>query len=183
MINVEEYLDLVSFTINKYFIVIDKFDYEEKFQVGCMGLIKATEKYDESLGYKFSSYAAQFIRNYIKDYLTTDKWRMGSKKERLNKVAKIPLSLDMPIANIDGASTLLDIIKSKETEINEFESYIEIKDILNKSLNEKEKQVVILNVLSGYPQSKVANIMGYSSTHISRIKNKALNKLKNELTV
>jgi RNA polymerase sigma factor (sigma-70 family) len=37
-------------------------------QVGCLGLVKAAEKYDPSLGYAFSTYAAHWIRSVVGRY-------------------------------------------------------------------------------------------------------------------
>lgn len=41
-------------------------EYEDLFQAGCVGLVKAAEKFDESLGYKFSTYAVPVILGEIK---------------------------------------------------------------------------------------------------------------------
>jgi len=45
--------------------LIDTADYEDAFQEGSIGLIKAIDGFDEGLGYKFSSYAYTAIRNHI----------------------------------------------------------------------------------------------------------------------
>lgn len=41
-------------------------DYEDLFQAGCVGLIKAVDGFDESLGYVFSTYAVPAILGEIK---------------------------------------------------------------------------------------------------------------------
>ena len=41
-------------------------EYEELYSGGCVGLIKAAERFDESLGYKFSTYAVPVILGEIK---------------------------------------------------------------------------------------------------------------------
>lgn len=41
-------------------------EYEDLFQCGCIGLIKAVDNFDESLGYKFSTYAVPVIMGEIK---------------------------------------------------------------------------------------------------------------------
>lgn len=41
-------------------------DYEDLFQTGCVGLIKAVDNFDESRGYKFSTYAVPVIMGEIK---------------------------------------------------------------------------------------------------------------------
>lgn len=44
-------------------------DPEDLFQVGCMGLIKAIERFDPTLGLKLSTYAVALIEGEIKRYL------------------------------------------------------------------------------------------------------------------
>ena len=41
-------------------------EYEDIFQAGCLGLIKAVDNYDESKGYMFSTYAVPVIMGEIK---------------------------------------------------------------------------------------------------------------------
>ena len=41
-------------------------EYEDLYQVGCVGLIKAADNFDESLGYSFSTYAVPVILGEIK---------------------------------------------------------------------------------------------------------------------
>lgn len=41
-------------------------DYEDLFQAGCVGLVKAAEHFDVSLGYQFSTYAVPLIIGEIK---------------------------------------------------------------------------------------------------------------------
>ena len=41
-------------------------DYEDLFQSGCIGLIKAVDNFDESLGFQFSTYAVPVIMGEIK---------------------------------------------------------------------------------------------------------------------
>ncbi len=45
---------------------------EDLFQIGCIGLIKAVKKFDESFGVQFSTYAVPMIMGEIKRYLRDD---------------------------------------------------------------------------------------------------------------
>lgn len=44
-------------------------DYDDLYQEGCLGLLKALEKYDPEKGAKFSTYAVPFILGEIRSYL------------------------------------------------------------------------------------------------------------------
>ena len=44
-------------------------NYEDLVQVGCLGLIRAIERFDVSRGYAFSSFALPYIRGEIQHYL------------------------------------------------------------------------------------------------------------------
>ena len=47
-------------------------DYEDLFQNGCVGLIKAVDNFDESKGFAFSTYAVPMIAGEIKRFLRDD---------------------------------------------------------------------------------------------------------------
>ena len=66
--------DLVENNINLVHYIVHKFGnlpkdvYEEYFQEGCYWLILASERFDESKGFKFSTFAANYIYNGIRRY-------------------------------------------------------------------------------------------------------------------
>lgn len=47
-------------------------DHEDLFQIGCIGLIKAAEKFDPSFGVQFSTYAVPMILGEIRRFLRDD---------------------------------------------------------------------------------------------------------------
>lgn len=47
-------------------------DYEDLFQIGCLGLIKAVDKFDESKGFAFSTYAVPVIMGEIRQFFRDD---------------------------------------------------------------------------------------------------------------
>lgn len=47
-------------------------EYEDLVQIGSLGLVKAAKNFDESTGYKFSTYAVPMIMGEIKRYLRDD---------------------------------------------------------------------------------------------------------------
>jgi len=72
-------------------------EYEDLVQIGSLGLVKAARNFDESTGYKFSTYAVPMIMGEIKRYLRDDgavkisrsikenAGKLGYAKERLKK--------------------------------------------------------------------------------------------------
>lgn len=70
MCRVTENLGLVHIIIRRHFSKT-QYDYEDLFQEGCVGLVKAAEKFNPELGFQFSTYAGKLIwgeiRRYIRD--------------------------------------------------------------------------------------------------------------------
>jgi len=97
---VSKNIKLVHFALNKYFRMRPSFsDYEDCFQEGCIGLIKAVKHFDENKGIKFSTYATYKIigeiRRFKRDYNLVKTSRIP--QEIYNKLKK----LDMLDATID----------------------------------------------------------------------------------
>ena len=65
---VEDNLGLVHHCLRNL-IHIPSDQYEDCFQEGCIGLCKAAERFDESTGNRFSTYAIPWITGYIRMYL------------------------------------------------------------------------------------------------------------------
>lgn len=60
-------LPLVHFLARRY--SPEMFDYEDVFQEGCIGLLKALDNFDPSKGIKFSTYAVPYIIGEIRSFL------------------------------------------------------------------------------------------------------------------
>lgn len=92
---------------------------DDLFQVGCIGLIKAIDNFDISVGVKFSTYAVPMIigelRRYLRDYnsirvsrsLKDTAFRAMNSKEKLTKelgkeptIEQIAEDLNMPKADV-----------------------------------------------------------------------------------
>ena len=89
---------------------------EDLFQVGCIGLIKAYKKYDESFGAKFTTYAYLYILGEIRKYVREDK---GIKISR--DISKLNLK-------IEKATILLTQKLMREPSIKELSEYLEIQE-------------------------------------------------------
>lgn len=67
---VSQNIGLVHFVIKRF--PTRGLDREELFQVGCVGLCKAAEGFDETLGLQFSTYAVPVIMGEIKRFIRDD---------------------------------------------------------------------------------------------------------------
>lgn len=91
---------------------------EDLFQVGCIGLINAYKRYDESFNTKFSTYAYPFILGEMNSYVKKDK---GIKISR--EISKIN-------SMVERVSVLLTQKLMREPSIKEIASYLEIDECL-----------------------------------------------------
>lgn len=77
---VEDNLKFVHYILRKNFKVSNDL-YEDCFQEGCLGLCLAAERFDESKGLSFTTYASSYIIGYIQTFL------------RKNTLLKVPRQL------------------------------------------------------------------------------------------
>lgn len=153
---------------------------------GNMGLIRATETFDYTKGYKFATYAHGWIWSYIKEFINNN--RKINFKESL---------FDDHIVNSEHDKDLID---NDNSDITTFEdkycidnsiTTTSVKDdkrkisLLLSKLTEKEQEILTLYFgLDGDIPHKVddiSEIMGISRVRVNKLKNKALSKLRSEM--
>jgi RNA polymerase sporulation-specific sigma factor len=159
---------LIKFIIKKMGL---KYNLEECYLVGEDALIKAVKTFDESKGYKFSSYATKCIQYELSNYL-------HYKNTKKRKYDDYLISLDEEID--EERNTLLDLISDEtnlENEIIENERINLLKKIIeilepndkfmiehyfelwgNKKMNQKEIAKV-LNVKQTYVSYRIKRTM------------------------
>jgi RNA polymerase primary sigma factor len=82
---VKEHLPFIRMIASKYHNIIDK---EDLIQEGVLGLMRATETFDESRNIKFLTYASYWIKAYIGRYLTKGQKHLPTEDmEELNTTA------------------------------------------------------------------------------------------------
>lgn len=189
-------------------------EYDDLYQLGCLGFLKAINNFDESFNVKFSTYAVPMIAGEIKRFLRDDgsikvsraikglyfqiqkiiDERKSQNKEppsikELSTIfnieeqeivfvmesAKMPLSLFEQIDK-DGGVEIIDRISSSNEE-EELTNNMLVKDLL-KSLNPKDRKIIILRYYRDKTQNEIAQMLGVSQVQVSRLENKILSKLK-----
>ena len=207
--------------------IVDGVEYDDLVEEGIVGLIKAVEKYDPDLGYKFSTYAVNWIKHYIAKHIAEKgySFRLPAKaNENLVKLMKIKREFEdeygftpsvEELAEMTGLTTdninlylsasnkaaSLNQLICDDTELGDaikddvpsLEETFEIADrddklheVVNTCLDNRERYIVIHSFgLFGLDEMKVSDIgkeLGIASKDVSKIKAKALGKLRYELT-
>lgn len=89
-------------------------DYEDLFQIASLGLVKATANFDESLGYKFSTYAVPVIIGEIKSFFRSDgiikiSRRIKELSIKINAVINRYSAENGVIPSVAQIATILDV--------------------------------------------------------------------------
>ena len=194
-------------------------EYEDLYQLGCVGFAKAINNFDESFNVKFSTYAVPMIAGEIKRFLRDDgsvkvsrsikskyyqiqkyldECKTQNKEQptisELSKIFGIDEqelmfvleSARMPVSiydSLDKESTsgqmVLDKI-SKGDEIDDKINKMMLFDMI-RSLDNKDKKLILLRFYRDKTQSEVAKILGVSQVQVSRLENKILKKMRTRL--
>ena len=83
---IEENLGLVRHIVKRF--IGRGYDAEDLFQIGCIGLIKAIDKFDLQFGVRFSTYAVPMIQGEIKVSRTLKEngWKIKQAAEKLSQI-------------------------------------------------------------------------------------------------
>ena len=173
-------------------------DYDDLYQVACIGLLYAVERFDVSRGVKFATFAAPTVVGEIKKYFR-DKGNFIRVPRRLyeifSKAHRIHMANNPEMESIKN-DVLLPQIISIESEIlgddMRFENvlgqtdegflFVEDKDFIDKCmslLSEDERRFVHKRYYEEKSQKQIALDMGVSQMCISRMERRLLKKLRN----
>ena len=173
-------------------------DYDDLYQVACIGLLYAVERFDVSKGVKFTTFATPTIIGEIKKYFR-DKGNFIRVPRRLyeifSKAHRIHMANSTENENTNSDAVLPQVV-SIESEIlgNDvrFENtlgqtdegflLVEDKDFVDncmRLLGEDEKKFVHKRYYEEKSQKQIASDMGVSQMCISRMERKLLKKLRN----
>lgn len=203
MDTVLDYEGLIYSIISKY---PNRFDKEDLFQAGMLGLVDAYKHYDPHANTKFSTYAYYYIVGEVNKYIkecsslkigkdlielkkkiikVTD--LMTQKLGRIPSNLEIALYLDVPEQDINEALISTDEVSSIEESFNYLESndninidLLDLKMEINK-LPKEEREIIISRYFTGLTQSETSNKLGISQVQVSRNEAKILKKLRTNL--
>jgi RNA polymerase sigma factor (sigma-70 family) len=165
--------ELVLNNINLIYIVMKKLniynELDEWYDVGLVALVKACKSYDYSKGYKPSTYLYRCIYNaYLMEF----------RKKRINSIS-IETSTNEKQKIIDLLKDDMDI----ENDLIKSEIFNELHNAISRLDNKEQFVINITYGLNGYDvkeytQIELSEMLKISQAQISRIKNRAIKKLK-----
>ncbi len=174
---IEEKENLILNNQNLIYFILKKYNSihnEDLFQIGMIGLIKATEKYDESRNCSFSSFAYQCISNEILVH-----FRRQNRKS-FNDFANT-ISYNAMINEENGNGTLEEYLGYTP----DFDKNIMVKELYNNIdtvLTPIEKSAIVnyygLGNTIPIKQIELSKTFNMSQANISRIIRRAKRKLK-----
>jgi RNA polymerase sigma-B factor len=218
---IEQYLPLVRSLARRYSYRGEQL--EDLVQVGCIGLIKAIDRFDVDRGVELTTYATPNIIGEIKRHFRDKGWairvprglqelnvRLSNLLEeltvQLERSPTIPelakaagvdeedvlealesgqayatLSLSAPSGGDDDSD--LDPLESLGTIEHEYE-VSEDRAVLAPglaALDERERRILHLRFFEGLTQSQIAQQVGISQMHVSRLIRRSLEKMRDEI--
>ncbi|MDD2227452.1 MAG: RNA polymerase sporulation sigma factor SigG [Clostridia bacterium] len=155
-------LRLVLSVVHRFSMNPDKSD--DMFQVGCVGLLKAIDNFDITLGLKFSTYAVPMIIGEIRRYLRDNnsirvsrslrdiaykalqiKEAFTKRENREPTIEEISNALEIPMAQISFAlNAISDIISLNEPIYNDGMDNVRIMDQISDTENTDENFLEVI---------------------------------------
>ncbi len=198
-----DYEGLIYSIINKY---NRRYDRDDLFQVGMLGLIDAYKHFDERQGTKFSTYAYYYILGEVNKYIRESSSLKVSKNlidlkksiiktgelisQRLGREAtksEIAIYLEVEEEMIDMALQATNEVETIENVCNEVKIYDntapELLDLRNEimKLPSEERNLILARYYEELTQSETSSLLGISQVQVSRCEAKILKKLRERL--
>lgn len=194
-------------------------EYDDLYQLGALGFVKAIKNYDSTYNVKFTTYAVPMIAGEIKRFLRDDGTvkvsrsikhlsiqiknfiveynQEHNKNPTLDEISQkfnmdktdivfameantTPLSLNDKFED-DESCTLMDKISDGFT-VEKYINKLTIRELIE-NLSAREKQVIIMRYYMDKTQSEIAKALGVSQVQVSRIENKVLKEMKENINI
>ena len=169
---IEQHLPLVRAIARRYAHRGESFD--DLVQVGALGLIKAVDRFDPGRGVTLGAYAAPTIageiRRHLRDRVTLIRIPRSAGDEA--SAARFPL----PLESAEG----VEPDRAAEAGLAGSEDRALVASGL-RALPQRERRVLELRYYSDLSQRRIADQLGISQVHVSRLLRDSLGRLGREL--
>ena len=218
---IEQYLPLVRSLARRYSYRGEQL--EDLVQVGCIGLIKAIDRFDVDRGVELTTYATPNIIGEIKRHFRDKGWsvrvprglqELNVRLSRLVEDLTVQLERSPTIPELAKAAGVEEeeVLEALETgqayatlslsasgsgddnsDLDPLESLGELEHEYEVSedravlapglrvLDERERRILHLRFFDGLTQSQIAQQVGISQMHVSRLIRRSLEKIRDEI--
>jgi len=207
-VNLNELIDENKELIYSIVYRFNKYEVDDLFQVGCIGLIKAFNNFNEAYSTKFTTYAYSYILGEIYHYINSNhtiklnhqyvKMNKGIKKAEeylTQQLSRVPT--DVEIANY----LEIDLLKIHEIRSMEYQESLDYEydnnslyDIINienldketlldlksafQNLSIEEKELITKIYFYNMTQDRIAKDLNINQVKVSRLLRKTLGKMR-----
>ena len=218
---IEQYLSLVRSLARRYSYRGEQL--EDLVQIGCIGLIKAIDRFDLDRGVELTTYATPNIIGEIKRHFRDKGWavrvprglqELNVQLSRLIEEQTVQLGRSPTVAELAKAAGVdeEDVLEALESgraysslslsagggdddELDPLESLGTVEHQYEVSedravlapgfrvLDERERRILHLRFFDGLTQSQIAQQVGISQMHVSRLIRRALEKIRQEIAI
>ena len=161
-------------------------EYDDIFQVACMGILYAVERFDPDKGVKFATYATPTVMGEIRKYFR-DKgnfiriprrlYEIFYKAEKIKRVSS-EISQEEYEAYADGELNFSNLIGIEDSNFLMIEDKDFIKYCMSR-LSADERKFIEYRYYDEKSQKEISEIMGISQMQVSRMEKRTLKKLRN----
>jgi RNA polymerase sigma-B factor len=186
---------LIRLAANRW-VVKSSLDYDDLFQIGSIGLIKAIERFDPTKGCNLSTFAIPYILGEIQHFVR-DREGLMKLPRRWQDIRRmktsVALSLGYTVEEVERAKSAnhhpdsLDKLVSEDFTILDFlgtgksRELVEVEDAIA-SIPKKDLELIDLLYFQDMSQVEAAKVLGCSALTVSRHKKKAINALKRQFS-
>ena len=195
-------------------------EYDDLYQLGCIGFLKAIKNFKAEFGVKFSTYVVPMVIGEIKRFMRDDglikvSRALKSLNLQINKYieqyvsknqnkpsieqlskhfgveeqeiimamdsSKMPISIYSPLDDDNESLNIIDRIEGEDDYNLKMLDSLALKSII-KTLNKREKRIILLRYYLDKTQSEIAKELKISQVQVSRLENKILTNLKHKLS-
>lgn len=161
----EAHLQLVTWVLNNQVAFWRRDEYDDMWQAGAIGLCKAAMLFDESVGVKFGTYAAIFIRGEMID---------SGKRSRRQAIQVADARLEDIVLHRKDIVTLGDTIQGGE-DGEAMERMLILRDTIDR-LNERERVAIEMR-LAGCKQDEIGRKIGLEQSGVSKTLTRAKKRI------
>ena len=218
---IQQYLSLVRSLARRYSYRGEQLD--DLVQIGCIGLIKAIDRFDLDRGVELTTYATPNIIGEIKRHFRDRGWSVRVPRGLQELNVQISRLLEQLTVQLGRSPTISELAKAAEVEEEEVlealesgraytslslsagtgqdeDGELDPLELLGteeheyelsedrallapgfRVLDERERRILHLRFFKGLTQSQIAQQVGISQMHVSRLIRRAIEKIREEI--